>query len=94
MGNWSPYSEEWEKQRTKKIIEENDKTRKEFEQKKWLYKASVRFLETIKYYSSLLLIHFHMLVDREYRKEMKQLTSNLENNVFRPFVNMLQEKSL
>ena len=31
MGNWSPYSEEWERQRIEKFIEKADAARKEFE---------------------------------------------------------------
>lgn len=91
MGNWSPYSEEWERQRIKKFIEENDTARKEFEKKPCLYKMTVRLWETVKYYGSLLTIHFRMLIDREYRKEMKQITNDLEEKVFITIVNVVKE---
>ena len=42
MGNWSPYSEEWEKQHLKKIMNETEPARVEFEKKPWIYKAAVR----------------------------------------------------
>ena len=91
MGNWSPYSEEWERQRIKRVIEENDTARKAFEKKPWPYKMAVRLWETVKYYGSLLTIHFHMLIDREYRKEMKQITDDLEEKVFQTVVSMTKK---
>ena len=35
MGNWSPYSEEWEKQHARKVIENTNAARIEFEKKPW-----------------------------------------------------------
>ena len=37
MGNWSPYSEEWEKQHLKKMIEKSETARLTFEKKPWIY---------------------------------------------------------
>ena len=66
MGNWSPYSEEWEKQHVRKVIENANATRIEFEKKPWAYKAIVRASGTIRYYWSLLKIRVRMFFDREY----------------------------
>ena len=48
MEYWSPYSEEWERQRIEKFIEKADAARKEFEKKPWLYKAIIRSIQTIR----------------------------------------------
>ena len=40
MGNWSPYSEEWEKQHIKKMIENSETARLAFEKKPWIYKVT------------------------------------------------------
>lgn len=39
MGNWSPYSKEWEKQHLKKMMEEIEAARIAFEKKPWIYKS-------------------------------------------------------
>ena len=41
MGNWSPYSKEWERQHLQKIIDGAETARIEFEKKPWIYKAIV-----------------------------------------------------
>ena len=71
MGNWSPYSEEWEKNRIRKVIDETEAARREFEQKPWLYKVIVKYWGTICYYWNLLKVHIRMFFDRDYREKMK-----------------------
>lgn len=78
MGNWSPYNEEWEKQHAKKVIENANAARIEFEKKPWAYKAIVRASGTISYYLSFLKIRVRMLFDREYRDEVNRVTKDLE----------------
>ena len=63
MGNWSPYSEEWEKQHLKKIMKETESARVEFEKKPWIYKAAVRLWQTIEYYGWLLAITIRKVFD-------------------------------
>lgn len=47
MGNWSPYSKEWEKQHLQKIIDGAETARLEFEKKPRICKATVRLGQTI-----------------------------------------------
>ena len=78
MGNWSPYSEYWEKQRVKKIIKEAKNTHAEFEKKPRIYKKAVKFYGTIQYYCTLLSIHIHRVLNRKYRDEMDRAVDGLE----------------
>ena len=92
MGNWSPYSEEWEKQHLKKIMNETEPARVEFEKKPWIYKAIVRLLGTISYYWSLLVLRIRKIFDREYRQEVKQATNELEEKILRSAVDMVNDE--
>ncbi len=92
MGNWSPYSKEWEKQHLQKIIDGAETARIEFEKKSWIYKAIVRLGQTISYYWSLLVIRIRMLFDYEYRQEMQQATKGLEEKVLRAVVDFVNEE--
>ena len=92
MGNWSPYSKEWEKQHLQKIIDGAETARIEFEKKPWIYKAIVRLGQTISYYWSLLVIRIRMLFDYEYRQEMQQATKGLEEKVLRAVVDFVNEE--
>ncbi len=91
MGNWSPYSEEWEKQRVKKIITETNAARIEFEKKPPIYKALYRFAGTMRYYSSLLFIHFRRLFDRKYREEMEREIDEADDKALRYLAELLKE---
>ena len=92
MGNWSPYSKEWERQHLQKTIDGAEAARLEFEKKPRIYKAIVRLGQTISYYWSLLLIRIRMLFDREYRQEMQQATKGLEEKVLRAVVDFVNEE--
>jgi hypothetical protein len=92
MGNWSPYSKEWERQHLQKIIDGAETARIEFEKKPWIYKAIVRLGQTISYYWSLLVIRIRMLFDYEYRQEMQQATKGLEEKVLRAVVDFVNEE--
>lgn len=91
MGNWSPYSEEWEKQHLKKMIEKSETARLTFEKKPWIYKATVRLLKTIQYYLSLMAIHIRMIFDRKYREEVKHAVDGLEEKTLRAIVDMMND---
>ncbi len=91
MGNWSPYSEEWEKQHLKKMIEKSETARLAFEKKPWVYKAIVRLLKTIQYYSSLLAIHIRMIFDRKYREEVTHAVDSLEEKTLSAIVDLVNE---
>lgn len=78
MGNWSPYSEEWEQQRIEKFIEKADAVRREFEKKPRIYKAIVRGIASIKYYCSLFAIHTRMIFDRKYREQIIRETDDMK----------------
>ncbi len=78
MGNWSPYSEEWERQRIEKFIEKADAARKEFEKKPRIYKTIVRGIASIKYYGSLFAIHTRMIFDRQYREQVIRETDDMK----------------
>ncbi len=92
MGNWSPYSKEWERQHLQKIIDGAETARIEFEKKPWIYKAIVRLGQTISYYWSLLVIRIRMLFDHEYRQKMQQATKGLEEKVLRAVVDFVNEE--
>ena len=92
MGNWSPYSKEWERQHLQKIIDGAETARIEFEKKPWIYKAIVRLGQTISYYWSLLVIRIRMLFDHEYRQEMQQATKGLEEKVLRAVADLMNEE--
>lgn len=92
MGNWSPYSKEWERQHLQKIIDGAETARLEFEKKPRIYKATVRLGQTISYYWSVLVIRIRMLFDREYRQEMQQATKGLEEKVLRAVVDFVNEE--
>ncbi len=92
MGNWSPYSKEWERQHLQKIIDGAETARIEFEKKPWIYKAIVRLGQTISYYCSLLVIRIRMLFDHEYRQKMQQATKGLEEKVLRAVVDFVNEE--
>ena len=89
MGNWSPYSEEWEKQHLKKMIEKSETARLAFEKKPWIYKAIVRLLKTIQYYLSLMAIHIRMIFDRKYREEVNHAVDGLEEKTLRAIADMI-----
>ena len=91
MGNWSPYSEEWEKQHVKKVIENANAAWIEFEKKPWAYKAIVRASKTISYYWSLLSIHVRMFFDREYRDEVNRVTKDLEGKGIKAIADILTD---
>ena len=91
MGNWSPYSEEWEKQHLKKIIEKSETARLAFEKKPWIYKATVRLLKTIQYYLSLMAIHIRMIFDRKYREEVNHAVDGLEKKTLKAIVDLVKE---
>ncbi len=80
MGNWSPYSEEWEKQRINKKAEE---ARAAYEKNPRLYRA----MGTIRSYETLLLIHLRRLFDRKYREEMVSMQEKTLNF----FVDMVKD---
>ena len=92
MGNWSPYSKEWERQHLQKIIDGAETARIEFEKKPRIYKAIVRLGQTISYYWSLLVIRIRMLFDHKYRQEMQQATKGLEEKVLRTVVDFVNEE--
>ena len=92
MGNWSPYSKEWEKQHLQKIIDGAETARLEFEKKPRIYKATVRLGQTISYYWSLLVLRIRKIFDREYRQEVKQATNELEEKILRSAVDMVNEE--
>ena len=92
MGNWSPYSKEWERQHLQKIIDGAETARIEFEKKPWIYKAIIRLGQTISYYWSLLVIRIRMLFDHEYRQEMQQATKGLEEKVLRAVADLVNEE--
>ena len=91
MGNWSPYSEEWEKQRLRRMIDETEAARLAFERKPQIYKAMVRLLETIKYYWTLLVVHIRMTIDRTYREEIKQGTDGLEEKTIKAIADTMED---
>ena len=91
MGNWSPYSEEWEKQHLKKMIENSETARLAFEKKPWIYKVTVRSLKTIQYYLSLMAIHIRMIFDRKYREEVNHAVNGLEEKTLRAIVDFVNE---
>ena len=91
MGNWSPYSEEWEKQHARKVIENANAARIAFEKKPWAYKAIVRASGTISYYLSFLKIRVRMLFDREYRDEVNRVTKDLEEKGLKAIADILTE---
>ena len=91
MGNWSPYSEEWEKQHLKKLMEESDATRREFERKPRIYKAIVRLWQTIMYYGELLAMQIRMAFDPKYRKEVRQAVDGLEEKTLKAIVDIVNE---
>lgn len=91
MGNWSSYSEEWEKQRIRRMIDETEAARIAFERKLRTYKAMVRLLETIKYYWTLLSVHIRMTIDRAYREEIKQGTDGLEEKTIKAIADAVKE---
>jgi len=91
MGNWSPYDEEWEKQHTRKAIGNANAARIEFEKKPWIYKAMIRFVDTISYYWSFLTLHIRMFFDREYRKEVNQARKDFEEKGLKAIVDTLTE---
>ena len=92
MGNWSPYSKEWERQHLQKIIDGAETARIEFEKKPWIYKAIVRLGQTISYYWSLLVIRIRMLFDHDYRQEINQATNELEEKILKAAVDMVNEE--
>lgn len=92
MGNWSPYSKEWERQHLQKIIDGAETPRLEFEKKPWICKAIIRIGQTISYYWSLLLIRIRMLFDHQYRQEMKEATKDLEEKVLRAVVDLVNKE--
>ena len=92
MGNWSPYSKEWERQHLQKIIDGAETVRLEFEKKPWIFKAIIRLGQTIIYYWSILLIRIRMLFDHEYRQEMQQATKGLEEKVLRAVADLVNEE--
>lgn len=81
MGNWSPYSEEWEKQRI------NRKAQAAFEAKSRAYQAYHRLKGTISYYWTLLAIQIRRLFDRKYREEM----DSMEEKGIQFFVDMVKD---
>ena len=83
MGNWSPYSEEWEKQRLEKAMDQLNAERRAFEKKPKPYKAMVHFCQTIKYYGSLAVIHIRMAFDRKYREEVRHSVDEMDNKMIR-----------
>ena len=91
MGNWSPYSEEWEKQHARKVIENANAARIEFEKKPWVYKAIVRASGTISYYWSLLIIRVRMFFDQEYRDEVNRVTKDLEEKGIKAIADILTD---
>ena len=91
MGNWSPFSEEWEKQQIKKMIEKSETSRLAFEKKPWIYKAIVRLLKTIQYYLSLMAIHIRMTFDRKYREEVNHAVDGLEEKTLRAIADMMND---
>ena len=91
MGNWSPYSEEWERQRIEKFIEKADAARKEFEKKPWLYKAVIRGIQTIRYYGSLFTIHVRMIFDRKYREKVIRETEEMKG--MQGIIDIFREKT-
>lgn len=91
MGNWSPYSEEWEKQRARKVIEDSNAARIEFEKKPWAYKAIVRASGTISYYWSLLVVRARMFFDREYQDEVNRATKDLEKKGIKAIADILTD---
>ncbi len=84
MGNWSPYSKEWEKQRINKKAAE---ARATFDAKPRPYQAYHRFKGTISYYWTLLVIRLRRLFDRKYREEM----DNMEEETIKFFVDMVKD---
>ena len=83
MGNWSPYSEEWEKQRLEKAMDQLNAERRAFEKKPKPYKAMVRLCKTIKYYGSLAVIHIRMVFDRKYREEVRHSVDEMDDKMIR-----------
>ena len=90
MGNWSPYSEEWEKQRIKRAIADAEAKRIAFEQKPRIYQAIVKFVSTIRYYFELLVIRVRMLFDRQYRDEVHHITED-DAKTLRAIVDILKD---
>ena len=78
MGNWSPYSEEWEKQHVQKVIEEAQKQFDEFEKKPWLYKKIFMLKGTIGYYCSVVKIEIRKFFDKEYRDRIDAERKRIE----------------
>ena len=91
MGNWSQYSEEWEKQHAKKVIYNANAARIEFEKRPWAYKVIVRASGSISYYWSLLKIQVRMFFDREYRDEVNRVTKDFEEKGMRAIADILTD---
>ena len=74
MGKFSPYSEEWERQRIKKTL---DQMAMEYQRKKAAFnrlprpiQALVRAGQSVSYYLPIFRIYLRKKVDRQYHQEM------------------------
>ena len=92
MGNWSPYSEEWEKQHIRKIIKEAKTAYIEFEKKPGIYKVLCRLRQTIEYYLWFLAITIRKTFDRKYREEMYQTVSSMEEKTIKAIADLMIEE--
>ena len=92
MGNWSPYSEEWEKQHIRKIIKEAKTAYCEFEKKPKIYKVLFRLRQTIAYYGWLLEITIRKAFDRKFREEIHQSVSDMEEKAIKAIADLMVEE--
>ncbi len=91
MGNWSPYSQAWEKQRVEKTMDQLNARRSAFEKKPKLLRALVRFCQTIAYYGALWGMHLRMVFDRKYREEARQSLDGMEEKMLRRLADIAKD---
>ena len=85
MGNWSPYSEEWEQQRIQKALgqmaEDYAHKKAAFERLPRPIQALIKAGQTIHYYIDIAYIQLRKKVDRRYRQEMETGVKQLKGIV-------------
>ena len=85
MGNWSPYSEEWEQQRVQKALGQiaEDYTHKKaaFERLPRPIQALIKAGQTIHYYIDIAFIQIRKRIDRKHREKMEAGVAQLKGIV-------------
>ena len=82
MGNWSPYSEEWEKAHVESVLdiaaEECVHNKAVFEGLPRPVQALIKAGQTARYYLDIALIQIRKRIDRKYREEMEAGVAQLK----------------